>query len=250
MKAFDHKFDTEVAIKILNSGHSESRTNAEYETIQHINHHFPTSTFFVRNIENFHFRTHFCMVFELLGDPAYELYDSKRTKEKRPFRDREAELKYYITDILKGLILLHSIGVVHNDLKPENLLLDINTNEFKPDFGERPKIKIMDFGLSCVLGDKSNSNLTKCENYHVQTRYYRSPEIMLGIPYDQSSDMWQVGVIAAEMFRGRRFIISESDADHLAATMEIIGLPSLSLLEVSSKRQVYYGKSSRTDCML
>ena len=67
LKAFDHKFDTEVAIKILNNGHSESRTNAEFETIQHINHHFPKSAFFVRNIENFHFRTHFCMVFELLG---------------------------------------------------------------------------------------------------------------------------------------------------------------------------------------
>ena len=51
LKAFDHKFDTEVAIKILNNGHSESRTNAEFETIQHINHHFPKSAFFVRNIE-------------------------------------------------------------------------------------------------------------------------------------------------------------------------------------------------------
>ena len=67
LKAFDHKFDTEVAIKILNNGHSESRTNAEFETIQHINHHFPKSAFFVHNIENFRFRTHFCMVFELLG---------------------------------------------------------------------------------------------------------------------------------------------------------------------------------------
>ena len=181
-----------------------------------------------------------------LSDPAYELYDSKKTKEKRPFRDRETELKYYITDILKGLILLHSIGVVHNDLKPENLLLDINKNELKPDFDEEPRVKIMDFGLSCVLDvngvPESSFNSTKCENYHVQTRYYRSPEVMLGIPYDQSSDMWQLGVIVAEMFRGKRFIISESDADHLAATMEIIGLPPLSILEVSSKRQVYYGK--------
>ena len=67
VKAFDHKFDTEVAIKILNNGHSESRTNAEFETIEHINRFFPKSTFFVHNIENFHFRTHFCMVFELLG---------------------------------------------------------------------------------------------------------------------------------------------------------------------------------------
>ena len=176
------------------------------------------------------------------SDPAYELYDSKKTKEKRPFRDRENELKDYIADILKGLILLHSIGVVHNDLKPENLLLE--STKYGDDLHERPRIKIMDFGLSCVLSNQANSkNSTKCENYHVQTRYYRSPEVMLGIPYDQSSDMWQLGVIAAEMFRGKRFIISESDADHLAATMEIIGLPPLSVLQASSKRQVYYGES-------
>ena len=150
-------------------------------------------------------------------------------------------MKYYITDILKGLILLHSIGVVHNDLKPENLLMN---NVKNGDLDATPRIKIMDFGLSCVLNNQANSkNLTKCENYHVQTRYYRSPEVMLGIPYDQSSDMWQLGVIAAEMFRGKRFIISESDADHLAATMEIIGLPPLSVLESSSERQIYYGRS-------
>ena len=179
------------------------------------------------------------------SDPAYELYDSKKTKEKRPFRDRENELKNYIADILKGLMLLHSIGVVHNDLKPENLLLD--STKYGDDLHERPRIKIMDFGLSCVLSNQENSknskNFTKCENFHVQTRYYRSPEVMLGIPYDQLSDMWQLGVIAAEMFRGKRFIISESDADHLAATMEIIGLPPISVLEASSKRRVYYGES-------
>ena len=116
-------------------------------------------------------------------------------------------------------------------------------NDKNGDLDATPRIKIMDFGLSCVLNNQENSkNLTKCENYHVQTRYYRSPEVMLGIPYDQSSDMWQLGVIAAEMFRGKRFIISESDADHLAATMEIIGLPPLSVLESSSKRQIYYGR--------
>ena len=130
--------------------------------------------------------------------------------------------------------------MVHNDLKPENLLVN---NAKNGDLDATPRIKIMDFGLSCVLNNQENSKkLTKCENYHVQTRYYRSPEVMLGIPYDQSSDMWQLGVIAAEMFRGKRFIISESDADHLAATMEIIGLPPLSVLESSSKRQIYYGR--------
>ena len=67
LKVLDHKFGTEVAIKILNNSHSDSRINAEYDTIEYINRNFPKSTYFVRNIENFHFRTHFCMVFELLG---------------------------------------------------------------------------------------------------------------------------------------------------------------------------------------
>ena len=50
-------------------------------------------------------------------------------------------------------------------------------------------IKIMDFGLSCVEGSKT----MKCPDYYIQTRYYRSPEVIFAIPYSGASDMWSLG---------------------------------------------------------
>ena len=97
----------------------------------------------------------------------------------------------------------------------------------------------MDFGLSCVLGAK----LIKCPDYYVQTRYYRSPEVIFAIPYTQSSDLWSLGVIVGEMFRGTEFIFGESEPDQLAAIMENIGLPPVYMLEQSDRKHIYYGKT-------
>lgn len=94
----------------------------------------------------------------------------------------------------------------------------------------------MDFGLSCIRG---SSNI-KCPDYYIQTRYYRSPEVMLAIEYTDASDMWSLGVIVGEMFRGSEFIFGETEADQFAAIMENVGLPPVELIEQSTRRKVYY----------
>jgi len=76
-------------------------------------------------------------------------------------------------------------GIIHCDIKPENVMF---TND------RFNNIKIIDFGISC-------------ENYitgfsYVQSRMYRAPEIVMGIPYDHSIDMWSVGCILFEMLNG------------------------------------------------
>lgn len=228
LQAVDHKFDSLVAIKMLNNYTSISKhIMTEYHVVDRINTNYPNSPYFIRNIDNFKFRNHFCMVFELLGDSAYELYD------EITFRENEDKLKVYVSEILKGLVLLHSIGIIHNDMKPDNLLLE-QKNALNPD--AHRMIKIMDFGLSCVLGAK----LIKCPDYYVQTRYYRSPEVIFAIPYTQASDLWSLGVIIGEMFRGTEFIFGESEPDQLAAIMENIGLPPVYMLEQSDRKHIYY----------
>ena len=75
--------------------------------------------------------------------------------------------------------------IIHCDLKPENILL-VNPG--------KSKIKVIDLGSSCFEFEKIYT--------YIQSRFYRSPEIMLGIPYNTAIDMWSLGCILAELYSG------------------------------------------------
>lgn len=80
-------------------------------------------------------------------------------------------------------IIQHQIA--HCDLKPENILLK--------KIG-KSGIKLIDFGTSCFLHQKYFT--------YIQSRFYRAPEIVLGIPYNEAIDMWSFGCIMAELYTG------------------------------------------------
>lgn len=87
---------------------------------------------------------------------------------------------------LEALLYLHdSLGIIHCDLKPENILIKSY---------RRCEIKVIDLGSSCFRTD----NLSM----YVQSRSYRAPEVMLGLPYNHKIDLWSVGCILAELFSG------------------------------------------------
>lgn len=86
---------------------------------------------------------------------------------------------------LEALSYLHELGIIHCDLKPENILIKSY---------RRCEVKIIDLGSSCF----QNDNLS----LYVQSRSYRAPEVMLGLPYDQKIDLWSVGCILAELHSG------------------------------------------------
>lgn len=75
-------------------------------------------------------------------------------------------------------------SVIHCDMKPENIIFTDNTYQ---------RVKIIDFGASCDC----------CANgfFYVQSRYYRSPEIVLGMKYDFGVDMWSLGCIVYELVK-------------------------------------------------
>jgi len=84
----------------------------------------------------------------------------------------------YISQIIKGLIYLHTCNIVHRDIKPENILLDNNDN-----------IVIIDFGVSLMMNDEKDKN--KMEG----TYYYMSPEVITYNTALPESDIWSLGVI-------------------------------------------------------
>ena len=86
---------------------------------------------------------------------------------------------------LEALEYLHGLGIIHCDLKPENILIKSYS---------RCEIKVIDLGSSCF----QNDNLS----LYVQSRSYRAPEVIIGLPYDQKIDIWSLGCILAELYSG------------------------------------------------
>ena len=103
----------------------------------------------------------------------------------------EKEAADLIQQVLLGLKILHTNNVTHRDLKPENLLLMEN-----PD--GTTTVKISDFGLAGLFEKNAQMN-TYCG-----TEGYAAPEIMQNIPYDQTVDIWSLGVIIYIILSGFR----------------------------------------------
>jgi len=112
---------------------------------------------------------------------------------------------------------------VHCDLKPENILLrKIN----------KSGIKIIDFGSGCFENEKIYT--------YIQSRFYRAPEIVLGIPYQGAIDMWSFGCILYELYVGYPLFPGEDEKDHMALMMEVKGIPPRSVLARSTRRKVFF----------
>ncbi len=86
--------------------------------------------------------------------------------------------------------------MIHCDLKPENILLKQ---------ANKSGIKIIDFGSSCLWNQRIYT--------YIQSRFYRAPEIILGIPYTCAIDMWSFGCILAELYSGYPLFPGESETD-------------------------------------
>ena len=106
------------------------------------------------------------------------------------------QISKWMKQILLGLEKLDELGIIHCDLKPENILF---VDE------EYYHLKIIDLGSSCY---KDQIMYT-----YIQSRFYRAPEIILGIGYDQKIDIWSVGCICIELFLGLPIFPGNSQYD-------------------------------------
>ena len=108
----------------------------------------------------------------------------------------------FAIQIFESLKFLGDRGILHCDLKPPNILLVGS---------DLTQIKIIDFGSSRYETD----NNILGEDSTLQTRWYRAPEIILGMPYDNSIDMWSAGCILAELFMCGHLFPGQDDGDQL-----------------------------------
>ncbi|KAL0844525.1 hypothetical protein Bca101_017771 [Brassica carinata] len=151
------------------------------------------------------------LVFEYLDTDLKKFIDSYR-KGSNP-RPLEADLVMrFMFQLCKGVAHCHSHGVLHRDLKPQNLLLD----------KERGILKIADLGLG-----RAFTVPLKSYTHEIVTLWYRAPEVLLGSThYSTGVDMWSVGCIFAEMVRRIALFPGESEFQQLLHIFRLLGTPT------------------------
>ena len=100
--------------------------------------------------------------------------------------------------------------------------------------------------LMCLLSVEThvmeiNFNLLFSVYTYIQSRFYRSPEVILGLPYSMPIDMWSFGCILAELYTGYPLFPGENEVEQLACIMEVLGLPSGNVLDQATRRRLFFG---------
>ncbi|GMR50383.1 hypothetical protein PMAYCL1PPCAC_20578, partial [Pristionchus mayeri] len=118
-------------------------------------------------------------------------------------------ISYLLYQMLCGVRHLHASGIIHRDLKPSNIVVKSDCT-----------LKILDFGLARTAIDSF------LMTPYVVTRYYRAPEVILGMGYTETVDVWSIGCIFGEMVRGRVLFPGTDHIDQWTKVVEILGSPS------------------------
>lgn len=120
-------------------------------------------------------------------------------------------IRLYMYQLFRSLAYIHSLGICHRDIKPQNLLLDPET----------AVLKLCDFGSAKQLlhGEPNVS--------YICSRYYRAPELIFGaINYTTKIDVWSAGCVLAELLLGQPIFPGDSGVDQLVEIIKVLGTPT------------------------
>lgn len=145
-----------------------------------LNERFNEEDRIVKMLDFFVYRKHLCIAFEILSVNLYDVL------KQNGFRGLSTLLiRNLIEQIVRALQCLRKARIIHCDLKPENVLLSTTRTT---------QVKLIDFGSACFEGHIVYT--------YIQSRFYRSPEVLFGLPYSSAIDIWSLGCICAELYIG------------------------------------------------
>uniref|UniRef100_A0A673WUR1 Stress-activated protein kinase JNK n=2 Tax=Salmo trutta TaxID=8032 RepID=A0A673WUR1_SALTR len=202
--AYDHNLERNVAIKKLsrpfqNQTHAK-RAYRELVLMKCVNHKNIIGLLNVfspqKSLEEF---ADVYIVMELMDANLCQVIQMELDHER---------LSYLLYQMLCGIKHLHAAGIIHRDLKPSNIVVKSDCT-----------LKILDFGLARTAA--TGLLMTP----YVVTRYYRAPEVILGMGYQANVDVWSVGCIVAEMVRGSVLFPGSDHIDQWNKVIEQLGTP-------------------------
>ncbi|XP_017278376.1 homeodomain-interacting protein kinase 1 isoform X2 [Kryptolebias marmoratus] len=213
-----------VAIKILKNHPSYARQGQiEVGILNRLSAENADEYNFVRSYECFQHKGHTCLVFEMLEQ---NLYDFLKHSKFSPLPLRH--IRPILQQVATALMKLKSLGLIHADLKPENIML---VDPIRQPY----RVKVIDFGSA------SHVSKAVCSTY-LQSRYYRAPEIILGLPFCEAIDMWSLGCVIAELFLGWPLYPGASEYDQIRYISQTQGLPAEYLLSAGTKTNRFFNR--------
>ncbi|XP_072942342.1 serine/threonine-protein kinase PRP4 homolog [Epargyreus clarus] len=192
-----------VAIKIIRNNHLMYKTGLkEIATLREINDADPENKYHcVKLLRNFMHRGHLCIVLE-------SLHMNLRSVLKRYGRHglHIKALMSYSRQLLMALRLLKKLGIVHADIKPDNIIVNEKKNI----------LKLCDFGSATKVDDNEPTP-------YLVSRFYRAPEIILGMTSKSGIDMWSAACTIYEMATGKILFTGNSNNKMLKCFMDLKG---------------------------
>ncbi|KAF5467439.1 hypothetical protein F2P56_017264 [Juglans regia] len=226
VQAHDLHTGMDVCLKIIkNDKDFFDQSLDEIKLLKLVNKYDPSDErHILRLYDFFYHQEHLFIVCELLRANLYEFQKFNQESGGEAYFTL-SRLQVITRQCLEALEYLHHLGIIHCDLKPENILIKSY---------RRCEIKVIDLGSSCFLTD----NLC----LYVQSRSYRAPEVILGLPYDQRIDIWSLGCILAELCSGEVLFPNDSIVTILARMIGMFGPIDLEMLEQGQETNKYFTK--------
>ncbi|XP_024927641.3 uncharacterized protein LOC107413850 [Ziziphus jujuba] len=224
VQAHDLHTGIDVCLKIIkNDKDFFDQSLDEIKLLKLVNKHDPADAHHIlRLYDYFYHQEHLFIVCELLRANLYEFQKFNQESGGEAYFTMR-RLQVITRQCLDALQYLHRLGIIHCDLKPENILIKSYS---------RCEIKVIDLGSSCFHTD----NLC----LYVQSRSYRAPEVILGLPYDQRIDMWSLGCILAELCSGEVLFLNDAVVMILARMIGMLGPIELHMLERGQETPKYF----------
>jgi glycogen synthase kinase 3 beta len=148
------------------------------------------------------------LVLEYVPETVYRV-SRQYAKLKQPMP--LIHVKLYVFQLCRALGYIHSLGICHRDIKPQNLLLDPNSGV----------LKLCDFGSAKMLV-RGETNVS-----YICSRYYRAPELIFGATnYTTAIDIWSMGCVFAELLMGQPLFPGDSGVEQLVEIIKILGTPT------------------------
>ncbi|XP_066908405.1 serine/threonine-protein kinase PRP4 homolog isoform X2 [Halyomorpha halys] len=198
------KDNKDVAVKIIRNNEIMHKTGLkELDVLKRLNEADPDDKFHcLRLFRHFFHKQHLCLVFEPLSMNLREVLK----KYGKDVGLHVKAVRSYSQQLFLALKLLKKVNILHADIKPDNILV----NESKL------VLKLCDFGSASHVAE---SEITP----YLVSRFYRAPEIILGMSYDFGVDIWSVGCTIYELYTGKIMFPGKSNNQMLKLFMDLKG---------------------------